>query len=263
LNSFKNIERAIYYEIARQIDLVSSGGSIVQQTMHFDPASGKTSAMREKEEANDYRYFPDPDLKPLLISAERIAEASKSLPELPEQLANRFIKEYKLTEYDATNLTFEKDLAAYFEQVVECTGKKVTPKVVANWVLGEFLKEANERDWDFSNPCINKKKFAKLLDLIGEGTISIKIAKTVFAQMAESGDDPESIVKDKGLVQISDTGEIERVIEAVIARSESQVAEYRSGKERVFGYFVGQIMKDSGGKMNPALVNKILKDKLK
>lgn len=263
LNSFRNIEKAIRYEILRQVDTIESGGKIVQQTLQYDPASGKTRAMRTKEDAHDYRYFPEPDLKHLILSDERIIDVKKNLPELPEQMAARFKDSFGLNDYDANVLTSEKELALYFQEVVEHVGGKVSHKICANWVLSEFLREVNVREWDLSHPPLKAKTLAKLLQLIGDDTISGKIAKTVFEELVEGrGDDPEKIVRDKGLVQISDTGEIDKIVENVITAHPAQVEEYLSGRDRVFGFFVGQVMKQSQGKFNPGLVNQFLKDKL-
>ncbi len=262
LNSFRNIERAITFEIIRQADLIDSGGKVIQQTMQFDAASGKTSAMRSKEESHDYRYFPEPDLRPLKIDKARIERVRSELPELPVALAGRFMKEYELSEYDANVLTSEKELAGYFEETVKAVAGAVPAKIVANWVSSEFLRELNNREWNLSDPPIKPQDLGKLLTLIGKGTISGKIAKTVFEQMVEKGGDPEKIVASQGLTQVSDAGEIDRIVSKVLDESPQQVAQFLSGKDKVFGFFIGQIMKASGGKLNPELVNDCLKEKL-
>ncbi len=262
LNSFKNIERAIQYEILRQIDLIEDGKKIVQETLLYDPALGRTQAMRSKEEAKDYRYFPDPDLKPLIISPERIERVKTNLAELPEAMANRFSESYQITLLDADQLTHEKELALFFEEVVAKVKKEISPKIVANWILSEYLREHNEKKWDFKKPVITAQNMADLLNLMAEGVISGKIAKMVFNEMVDTQADPSVIVKKKGLVQITDTSIIREAIATILANNSGQVGEYLSGKEKLFGFFVGEIMKVSKGKYNPALVNQILKELL-
>lgn len=262
LNSFKNIERAISYEILRQADELDAGGTIRQQTMQFDAASGKTQAMRSKEESHDYRYFPDPDLGPLHITKERVDALRKALPELPEAMAARFRTQFSLSEADSLLLTSDKDLSLYFEQTLAQVGGKVAPKMVANWITTELLREVNERDGNFLTPPISSKDMAELLGLIGDETISGKIAKGVFQDMLDGGGTPRAIVESKGLLQISDEAAIISLVERVLAASPAQVAEYVAGKDKVYGFFVGQIMRESQGKMNPGLVNKILKQLL-
>ena len=262
LNSFRNIERAISYEIVRQADVLDSGGEVIQQTMQFDPASGKTSVLRSKEDSHDYRYFPDPDLRPLHISKERLAQIRSKLPELPEAMADRFKAEHGLSDYDASLLTSDRDLATYYENTVLKVDGKVPSKIVANWITSELLREVSERDWNLTSPPIATDQMAELLRLIGDETISGKIAKSVFEEMAANGGSPIEIVKKLGLVQISDEGAIGTVVDQVLNASASQLASYIAGNEKLYGFFVGQIMKVSGGKMNPGLVNKILKQKL-
>lgn len=262
LNSFKNIERAITYEIIRQADILESGGKVIQQTLQFDAASGKTTPMRSKEESHDYRYFPEPDLRPLNISSERISFVQSNLPELPEKMAERFKSQFDLNDYDARVLTSEKELALFFEDVVKKVANKVSYKIVANWVLSEFLREVNARDWSLTNPPVTSGHLAQLLQLIGEGTISGKIAKTVFEEMVEQGGWPEEIVKAKGLVQVSDNKLIEETVAKVIAENPEQLSQLLAGRDKLMGFFVGQIMKLSDGKFNPAMVNKVLKEKL-
>jgi len=258
LNSFKNIERAIEYEIVRQAELLDRGGKVQQMTLQFDPASGKTSPMRSKEDSHDYRYFPDPDLGPLRIDAQRIERVRAALPELPEAMAERFKTQFGLSDYDAVQLTTDKDLAQYFEQTVKKVKDAVAPKIVANWILSELLREVNERNWQLSALQITTDDMAELLTLIGKDTISGKIAKTVFQEMVEKGGKPSAIVQTRGLVQVSDEGAIKALISSVVDANPGQLAEYLAGKEKVLSFFVGQIMKQSGGKMNPGLVNKIL-----
>ncbi len=262
LNSFKNIERAISYEIIRQADLLDHSENIKQMTLLFDPASGKTKAMRSKEESEDYRYFPDPDLKPLEISQEKINQLKESLPELPAAKKERFKNDYKLNDYDAYLLTSDKDIASYFEDVRKKVGGKVSEKIIANWINSEFLREANQKDWDLTDPPVSSEQFSKLLILMGEQVISGKIAKMVFSEMVETGKAPDVIVEEKGLKQVIDHSAIASVIEDVISSNQNQLEQYLSGKEKVFGFFVGQVMRKSGGKFNPAIVNQILKEKL-
>lgn len=262
LNSFKNIERAITYEILRQTELLESGGKVVQQTMLFDAAIGKTAPLRSKEDSHDYRYFPEPDLRPLKISAARIAKVKEYLPELPDQMAKRYQTEYSLNDYDASVLTSEKELALFFEDVVRNVKGVVPHKIVANWMLSEYLREANAREWDLTKPPVSSADFAELLRLIGENTISGKIAKTVFEEMVENGGKPSEIVKAKGLIQITDESAIRETVAKILAENTSQVEQYRSGKDRLFGFFVGQAMKVSQGKYNPELLNKIIKEML-
>ncbi len=262
LNSFRNIERAIQYEIIRQADVIDSGGKIIQQTLSFDAATGKTASMRSKEESHDYRYFPEPDLKPLFIDEKRIAHVKLSLPELPEARASRFQEAYGLSEYDAGVLTAEKELAAFYEDVVQKSQSKVSPKIAANWVCSEFLRELNNREWDICHPPISSSDMAELLVLIGTDKISGKIAKTVFEEMAEKGGKPQEIVEKKGLTQVVDEGAIQALIAKVLKENEGQVQEYQSGKVKLFGFFVGEVMKACQGKMNPGLVNEALKAQL-
>jgi len=264
LNSFRNIERAIKYEILRQADLLDHGEKVLQQTMLFDAASGKTQAMRSKEESHDYRYFPEPDLLPLRINAVRVEEQRKVLPELPEAMASRFQEQHGLSPYDAAVLTSDKDLANFYEAVVKRVAGAVTEKIVANWVTSEYLREANNRSWDFINPPITSNHLGELIELIGKGVISGRIAKTLFEEMAEKGpgNGPKALVQEQGLVQVSDTSEIRNVINKVLDDNPGQLTEYLGGRDKLFGFFVGQTMKVSGGKMNPQLVNDVLKELL-
>jgi aspartyl-tRNA(Asn)/glutamyl-tRNA(Gln) amidotransferase subunit B len=262
LNSFKNIERAVRYEILRQADLLDAGEKVVQQTLLFDAASGRTAPMRSKEESHDYRYFPDPDLGPLRISAARVARIAAALPELPEAMAERFRQRYGLGDYDAALLTGDRDLARYFEATVTAVGAAVPAKIAANWITSELLRVMNEREATFAAPPVSALALAELLALIGDETISGKIAKSVFDEMVQSGDGAKAIVERKGLVQISDEGAITALVDRVLAAHAEPLAQYRSGKTKLLGFFVGQVMKESAGKMNPGLVNKILKARL-
>lgn len=262
VNSFKNVERAISYEIMRQADLLDSGESIRQATLLFDAATGRTSMMRSKEDAPDYRYFPEPDLGPLYISSDRIKAIAALIPELPEAKKKRFQEAFGIPEADAAQLTEEAALAAFFEAVVDKVQAKVAPKIVANWINTEFMREFNNRQSTWANPIVSSDALAELLRYLGEGTISGKIAKTVFEEMLEKKASAKSIIDEKGLVQISDTGEINKVVADIIAQFPDQVAQHRDGKPKVFGFLVGQVLKVSQGKFNPALVNQSLKDAL-
>jgi len=260
VNSFKFVKQAIEYEIQRQIELIEDGGTVVQETRLFDPNSGKTRSMRGKEEAHDYRYFPDPDLVPLVIGEEWVERSRGELPELPLQRQQRFMDNLGLPEYDADVLTASRALADYFEAGVAAGGN---PKAVANWVMGEVTRGLNDNGLSIEECPVSPRLLADLLKLIDGGTISGKIAKTVFDEMWRSGKEPGVIVQEQGLVQVSDTGAIEAIIDEILAANAGQVEEYRGGKEKVFGFFVGQVMKASKGKANPAVVNDLLLAKLK
>ena len=260
INSFRFVKQAIEYEIQRQTDLIEDGGRVVQETRLFDPDSGTTRSMRSKEEAHDYRYFPDPDLVPLVIDANWVQQARLELPELPGQKKQRFISEFGLTEYDADVLTANRALAEYYE---ECLTFHPDAKAISNWVMGELTRSLNDSGKTIVDCPIKPSLLAELLKLIDSGTISGKIAKTVFDEMWKSGKEPRAIVEEQGLVQVSDSGAIEEIIAEIMAREEGQVAEYRSGKDKLFGFFVGQVMKASKGKANPAVVNQLLLEKLK
>ncbi len=259
VNSFKFVKQAIEYEIERQIDLIEDGGTVVQETRLFDPNSGKTRSMRSKEEAHDYRYFPDPDLVPLVIDSDWIKRTHSEMPELPEHRRQRFITELGIPEYDAEVLTANRALAEYYE---ECVAFHHNAKAVSNWVMGEITRALNESGLSIDNSPVTPRLLAELLRLIDNGTISGKIAKTVFDEMWISGKEPKTIVEEKGLVQVSDSGAIELIIDEILAKEAGQVAEYRSGKDKLFGFFVGQVMKVSKGKANPAVVNELLLKKL-
>ena len=260
VNSFRFVKQAIEYEIERQIELLGEGGKVVQETRLFDPNSGETRSMRGKEEAHDYRYFPDPDLVPLVISNDWVADVALSLPELPEARRSRYRSELGLSDYDAEVLTATREMAEDFEA---CIALGAPAKGAANWVMGEVTRALNEAGKGIAECPVAPARLTALLQLIEKGTISGKIAKTVFDEMWTSGKAPEAIVEEKGLVQVSDTGEIERIIDGIMAANMGQVEEFRGGKEKVFGFFVGQVMRASRGKANPAVVNELLLKKLK
>ncbi len=264
INSFKFVERAINLEVERQIDLIEDGGSVVQETRLYDPDKHETRSMRSKEEANDYRYFPCPDLLPIEITDEFLESVRKDLPELPAVKFERFVKEYDLTDYDAGVLTASRATADYFEEVAKACGE---PKLTANWITGELSSHLNANDLDISESPVNSEMLTGLIKRIADDTISGKIAKQVFEALwqKEGGEDEsaaDKIIESKGLKQITDSGAIESIIDEIIANNTAQVEQYRSGKEQVFGFFVGQVMKASQGKANPAQVNEMLKDKL-
>jgi aspartyl-tRNA(Asn)/glutamyl-tRNA(Gln) amidotransferase subunit B len=260
LNSFRYVEKAILYEVARQVELLESGGRVVQETRLYDADKGETRSMRTKEEANDYRYFPDPDLLPVVLTDEFIDEIRRSLPELPDEKALRFARDYGLSVYDALVLTSSRELAAYFEDVAQAIPGE--PKLAANWVMGELAASLNKDGLDIGRSPISSAKLAALLRRIADQTISGKIAKEVFEAMWVSGKEPDAIIEEQGLKQITDTAAIERVIDEVMAKNSAQLADYHSGKDKLFGFFVGQVMKATGGKANPAELNKLLKAKL-
>lgn len=259
INSFRFIEKAILYEIERQIDCIETGEKIIQETRLYDPDKNRTYAMRTKEEAHDYRYFPDPDLLTLSIEEITIQKVKNSLPELPIARAERFQQEYKLPVYDAFVLTQTRPLADYYEEVVKVCQN---PKAASNWVMVELLRELNESKTDVVKSPLKAKELGALIKLIDAGTISGRIAKDVFVEMYKTGKAAEGIIKDKGLVQISDEGAIRKTIVEVIAANTKQVQEYKSGKDKLFGFFVGQAMKATKGQANPELLNKLLKEEL-
>ena len=260
LNSFRFVERAINYEVSRQIDILEGGGSVVQETRLYDPDRNETRAMRSKEEANDYRYFPDPDLLPLAIDDALIEDVRASLPELPDEKAARFCREFQLSVYDAGVLTASRELAAYFETVVAKLGGQ--PKVAANWVMGELSGALNRDNLDVEASRVSADALAGLLARLGDGTISGKIAKEVFESMWAEGRTADEIIEARGLKQITDSAAIERAIDAIMAANPAQLAEYRAGKDKLFGFFVGQVMKATQGKANPAQLNELLMRKL-
>ena len=260
INSFKFIEKAIEYEIERQIDVLEGGGKVVQETRLYDAAKDLTRPMRSKEEANDYRYFPDPDLPPLVFDDAFIEDVRKTLPELPEAKRARFVQDYGLSAYDAGVLTSTREMADYYEQAVKAAD--ADPKLVANWVIGDLSGYLNKENKEIADSPITVEMLAGLIRRIADKTISGKIAKDVFDAMWNEHGDADTIIENKGLRQITDEGAIEKLIDEVLASSPTQVEQYKSGQEKVFGYFVGQIMKASKGKANPQQVNKILKAKL-
>jgi aspartyl-tRNA(Asn)/glutamyl-tRNA(Gln) amidotransferase subunit B len=260
INSFRFVKQAIEYEIQRQIDLIEDGGRVVQETRLFDPDSGTTRSMRSKEEAHDYRYFPDPDLVPLVIDGGWVQRIQRELPELPEHKRQRFMSELNIPAYDAEVLTANRPLAEYYEQ---CVALHQNGKAVSNWVMGEVTRSLNDAGMAIGDCPVTPRLLAELLKLIDNGTISGKIAKTVFDEVWKSGQEPGVIVREQGLVQVSDSGAIEAIIDEIMLREAGQVEEYRSGKDKLIGFFVGQVMKASKGKANPAVVNQLLLEKLK
>jgi aspartyl-tRNA(Asn)/glutamyl-tRNA(Gln) amidotransferase subunit B len=261
LNSFRFVERAINFEVARQIELLESGRPVVQETRLYDPDKGETRSMRSKEEANDYRYFPDPDLLPLKVDAALIESVRATLPELPDQKAARFCSGYGLSPYDAGVLTASRELADYYEEVVRAA--PADPKLAANWVMGDLAAALNKEGIEVSSGKLPAVRLAELLKRIADGTISGKIAKEVFELMWSQGTDADAVIESKGLRQITDSAAILRAIEDVMAKNPSQLAEYRAGKDKLFGFFVGQVMKATGGKANPAQLNELLRSKLR
>jgi len=260
MNSFRNVQKAIDFEIDRQNTLVEDGGEVIQQTLLWNADQNKAVSMRGKEEAHDYRYFPDPDLMPVHVSESLKNEILLSMPELPEKRKERFVNDLKLPEYDAGVLTSQKEMADYFENVLKET-KDV--KIASNWIMGDVLKKINEDHLSFDDFPISAINLGKLINLINTNKISSKIAKNVFPIMLDEGKDPETIVKERNLIQITDTSEIESAIDNVISNNSKQVEEFKSGKQKVLVFLVGQVMKETRGKANPKMVNQILMDKLK
>ena len=260
LNSFRFVERAINYEVARQIELLEAGGEVVQETRLYDPDKGETRSMRSKEEANDYRYFPDPDLLPVVLDAAFIESVRATLPELPDQKAARFVSQYALSAYDAGVLTASRELADYYEAVVR--GAPGDAKLAANWVMGELAAALNKESLEVASSRMTAERLAGLLKRIGDQTISGKLAKEVFEAMWSGGADADAVIAERGLKQITDSAAIERAIDEVFSRNPGQLAEYRAGKDKLFGFFVGQVMKATGGKANPAQLNELLRRKL-
>ena len=258
VNSMKAVQQAIEYEVRRQIDIIEGGGEVNQETRLWDPNKGETRSMRSKEEAHDYRYFPDPDLLPLHVSNDQIESIRKTLPELPDDKKHRFMDEYGLSLYDASVLIAEQRRADYFETVANDNDAKLA----ANWVINELLGILNKNEKELKDSPISAEQLGGLIALIHDNTISGKIAKDVFAEMYATGKDAAAIVEEKGLKQVTDTGAIEKIIDEVIAENPDNVAAYRSGKDKLFGFFVGQVMKKTQGKANPAAVNDLLKQKL-
>jgi aspartyl-tRNA(Asn)/glutamyl-tRNA(Gln) amidotransferase subunit B len=260
INSFRFVEKAIEFEVARQIDLLEGGGKVVQETRLYDSDKDVTRSMRSKEEAMDYRYFPDPDLPPLVITEDFIRDVKTTLPELPDAKRARFMKDYGLTAYDAGVLTASRELADYYEQLVRESGSD--PKIAANWVTGELAAFLNRDNRDIIASPVTVGMMTGLLKRLADNTISGKIAKGVFEAMWNGEGDADAVIAKKGLKQITDTGAIEKVIDEIIAKNPKQLEQYRAGKEALFGYFVGQVMKATQGKANPAQVNELLKKKL-
>ena len=260
LNSFRFMERAIEYEAQRQIDIIEDGGKIIQETRLYDPDKDETRSMRSKEDAHDYRYFPDPDLLPIEVTPAWIAEVRSQMPELPQAMAARFAADYAISHSDAFLLTASPDVANYFESLVKNVGGEA--KLCANWVIGDVASALNEATIEISQSKVSSERLAGLIRRIHDGTISGKIAKEVFASMWAQGQDADDVIDAKGLKQISDAGALEKIIDEILAKNAGQVAEYRSGKEKVFGFLVGQAMKATQGKANPKQLHDLMKKKL-
>lgn len=259
LNSFKAVEKALAYEIERQTKVLNEGGKVVQETLLWNDNTGKTESMRTKEEAHDYRYFPDPDLLPLIVEKEWIEKIKKGLPELADQKAARFVKEYGIPEYDAAILTSEKALADYYEAAISAYKE---PKKISNWIMTELLRELKNDSREISSCPIAALNLAALIKIIDEGVISGKMAKEVFEDMYKSGKSPADIVAAKGMKQVTDEGAIEEAVDKVIADNPKQTGEYKTGKVALFGFFVGQVMKETKGRGNPKIINDLLRKKL-
>jgi aspartyl-tRNA(Asn)/glutamyl-tRNA(Gln) amidotransferase subunit B len=259
INSFRFIERAINYEVERQIAILEGGGTVKQETRLYDANKNETRPMRSKEEANDYRYFPDPDLLPLVITDEMIASVRQHLPELPAQKHQRFMEQYGLSAYDATVIVNNRAMATYYEIVTKISNQ---PKLSANWVTVELSAGLNKNNLDITECPISAGQLGKLVLRIADETISGKIAKTVFEALWNQEGDVDTIIEKRGLKQVTDTGAIEALVDKILAANQDKVAEYRAGKDKLFGFFVGQAMKESGGKLNPQQLNELLKKKL-
>ena len=262
VNSIKFMQMAIEYEANRQVDLIEEGKTIDQETRLFDTKKNETRSMRSKEDAHDYRYFPDPDLLPLEVSDEFVNKLKSEIPELPDDKKKRFINEFKLSAYEATILVSDIEIAKYFEEVVAKMGKNKDMKLDVNWITGELFAVLNSKNLEITQSPVSAKNLAILVNLIKNGTISGKIAKTIFELMLHGDIDPQIIVEEKGLKQESDPKALEALIDKIINDNREKAIEYKQGKEKLFGFFVGQAMKASGGKANPSLINKILKEKL-
>ncbi|HET9130945.1 MAG TPA: Asp-tRNA(Asn)/Glu-tRNA(Gln) amidotransferase subunit GatB, partial [Terriglobia bacterium] len=256
INSFKYVKDAVEYEIRRQTKVLNEGGTIRQETRLWNIERGETAVMRSKEEAHDYRYFPDPDLVPLKLDDEWIEGFRADLPELPAVRTKRFVSDYGLPEYDATILTASKGMADYFEV---CAKQFTHPKTVSNWVMGELMRELNNSGTDISASPVTPERLVSLLQMVGQGTISLKVAREIFPELYSSGKTPEQIVQEKGLTQVSDEGALAKIIEEVLSKNPGQVEQFKDGKQQVLGFLVGQVMKASGGKANPGKVNELLK----
>jgi aspartyl-tRNA(Asn)/glutamyl-tRNA(Gln) amidotransferase subunit B len=260
MNSFRHVEMALEYEIKRQISLLEDGDEVVQETRLWDVDKGITASMRGKEEAHDYRYFPDPDLVPVNIDESWVGQIRESLPELPSEKRERFVKQYSIPEYDAAIITSTKPLSMYYEEAVRLFPE---PKTVSNWIMGDLLRELKRDEREIYQCPVTPLYLAEMLSIIKDGTISGKIAKDVFEEMYRTAEPPSKIVREKGWVQILDKGEIERAIEKAMQGNPKLVDDYRKGKEKLFGFFVGEVMKETKGKANPKLLNELLKEKLK
>ena len=260
VNSFRFVERAINFEVARQIDLIQRGGKVIQETRLYDAEHNETRSMRGKEEANDYRYFPDPDLLPLIIDEQMIEKIRSQLPELPWQRRERFQSSFGLSHYDAHCLSVAREMAEFFEATVNATS--ATPKIVANWVLGDFSASLNKEQKELAESPISPQQLGQLLNRIADNTISGKIAKTVFEAMWAGEGEADQIIASQGLTQITDNSAIETIIDDILAKNPTQLEQYRAGAEKLFGFFVGQVMKATEGKANPQQVNDLLKKKL-
>ena len=261
VNSIKSIGQAIEHEFYRQIDIIESGSKVQQETRLFDEKKGETRSMRSKEEAHDYRYFPDPDLPPLEIKSDLIDEIKKELPELPDVKKKKLIEKYGLSSYEASILVTDKNNVDYFDAIMEKNSKR-NSKIVANWIIGDLFSLLNKNNLEIKNSPVKPVDLGELIDLIDDATISGKLAKTVFDEMFKNKKKPKEIIEQKGLKQITDSGEIEKVISKVMDANTDKVNEYKSGKDKLFGYFVGQVMQETKGKANPQVVNEILKKKL-
>ena len=261
LNSFSNVQKAIEYEIERQIQEIESGKEIEQETRLFDPDKNITKTMRKKEEAHDYRYFPDPDLVPVIVKKEMIEEIKKKMPELPEKIYERLVQEYKIKEQDALLLISEKEYVDYFEKA--CQNNKNNAQKIANFILSELLGVIKEKNIEFKDIKLKPEEIGKIFELITQGTISIKIAKEILPDIIDKDINVKKYVEEKGLIQVSDTKELEEIVDRILVSNSKNVEEYKSGKTKLLGFFVGQVMKETKGKANPELVNKIIIEKLK
>jgi aspartyl-tRNA(Asn)/glutamyl-tRNA(Gln) amidotransferase subunit B len=259
MNSFKALEKALEYEIERQINAIKKGERIVQETRRWDEAKGQTIVMRSKEEAHDYRYFPEPDMVYLKLDDEWIEDIKRTMPELPDEKKKRYIEEFGLPEYDANIITTSKELAAFFEEAVNIGGN---PKTISNWIMGEVLRILNDREMEITDVKFTAKDLVKLISLVEKGTISNTIAKKVFVDMFETGKDPEKIVEEKGLVQITDEAAIREIVNKVLDENPQSVTDFKNGKTKAVGFIVGQVMKASKGKANPQMVNKLVEEEL-
>lgn len=256
INSFRFVERAINHEVNRQIDLIEDGGTVVQETRLYDPDRDETRSMRSKEEANDYRYFPDPDLLPVEITQEFLAQMREQLPELPEQKKQRFIEQYNLSEYDASALTSSRETAEYYEAAIKL--QNTDPKLTANWVMGELSAALNEHNLDIEASPVSAELFATLVKRIEDQTISGKLAKEVFEYMWQGEGDADSIIEKRGLKQITDSGALEEIISTILKENPDQVAQFKEGNDKIIGFFVGKVMQQTKGKANPVQVNELL-----